>query len=313
MVVQSDTRHKCNSDLHFDVLHCEVLIWVGWNQRNLQVTQVFALVTAWLTQPREAKWLGEESTKTLLSRSVNVQLSTNACAHLFVILICMWELSRVGQHQITRRKGGKKTETQEGGGAPKKKEKKQPQQQTKWERDGEIDWERKAMKHYLFWQPPSPPRSSEKFLRFHQHQLNHKEKRHSPITTDWEKRGSDGGVQGGGGAGADRKSDSTLFSPLLLMATNLIICLHSGAAETCSLTYTLTLAHSPARLPALSLFLFPISLSLSHSLPPCPAQTKPSSTLIHKGRALVSWCSARQWRSWEPCLPLWEMALDGDK
>lgn len=31
------------------------------------------------------------------------------------------------------------------------------------------------------------------------------------------------------------------------------------------------------------------------------------------GGALVSWCRARQWRSWEPCLPIWEMALDGDK
>lgn len=52
-------------------------------------------------------------------------------------------------------------------------------------------------------------------------------------------------MERGGAAGvADRESDSTLFSPLLLMATNLIICLHSGAAETCSLTYTLTLAHS---------------------------------------------------------------------
>lgn len=52
--------------------------------------------------------------------------------------------------------------------------------------DGEIKWERNESEAYLFWQPPSPPRSSEKFLRFHQHQLNHKEKK-SPMSTDGEK------------------------------------------------------------------------------------------------------------------------------
>lgn len=122
-------------------------------------------------------------------------------------------------------------------------------------KDGEIEWERKAMKHYLFWRPPSPPRSSEKFLRFHQHPLNHKEKRHSPISADWERRRereTEGGRQ--------TESDSPLFNPLLLMATNLIICLHSRAAETCSLTYTLALAHSHTlllSLSSLSLFLSP--------------------------------------------------------
>ena len=47
--------------------------------------------------------------------------------------------------------------------------------------------ERKEIERYLFWRPPSPPRSSEKFLRFHQHQLNHIEKRQSPISIDRKK------------------------------------------------------------------------------------------------------------------------------
>lgn len=81
----------------------------------------------------------------------------------------------------------------------------------------------RAMKRYLFWQPPSPPRSSEKFLRFHQQQLNHREKRQA--------------VRKRGGRATERESDSPLFSPLHLMATNLIMCLHSEAAETCSLTH----------------------------------------------------------------------------
>lgn len=84
------------------------------------------------------------------------------------------------------------------------------------------------MKRYLFWRPPSPPRSSEKFLRFHQQQLNHREKRHNPINGEKDRRGR----------ATERESDSPLFSPLHLMATNLIMCLHSEAAETCSLTYT---------------------------------------------------------------------------
>lgn len=86
----------------------------------------------------------------------------------------------------------------------------------------------RAMKRYLFWRPPSPPRSSEKFLRFHQQQLNHREKRHNPINGEKDRRGR----------ATERESDSPLFSPLHLMATNLIMCLHSEAAETCSLTYT---------------------------------------------------------------------------
>lgn len=83
----------------------------------------------------------------------------------------------------------------------------------------------RAMKRYLFWRPPSPPQSSEKFLRFHQQQLNHREKRHSPISGEKDRRGR----------ATARESDSPFFSPL--MATNLM-CLHSEAAETCSLTYT---------------------------------------------------------------------------
>lgn len=146
------------------------------------------------------------------------------------------------------------------------------------------------MKRYLFWRPPSPPRSSEKFLQFHQHRLKKKSQRKKtqPHYLRVKKKrvrerarerevegcGREGWLERGGAAGvADRESDSTLFSPLLLMATNLIICLHSGAAETCSLTYTLTLAHSSS-----------LSLSLSRlSLPSPMAQTKPSSALIHRG------------------------------
>lgn len=95
----------------------------------------------------------------------------------------------------------------------------------------------RAIKRYLFWRPPSPPRSSEKFLRFRQQQLNHREKRHSPISGEKEKRER----------ATERKSDSPLFSPLHLVATNLIMCLHSKAAETCSLTYTApTLSLSPS-------------------------------------------------------------------
>lgn len=99
----------------------------------------------------------------------------------------------------------------------------------------------RAIKRYLFWRPPSPPRSSEKFLRFHQQQLDHREKRHSPISGEKERRGR----------ATERESDGPLFSPLHLMATNLIMCLHSEAAETCSLTYT-------------SFFLF-LSLFLVHA------------------------------------------------
>lgn len=133
----------------------------------------------------------------------------------------------------------------------------------------------RAMKRYLFWRPPSPPRSSEKFLRFHQQQLNHREKRHSPISGEKERRGR----------ATERESDSPLFSPLHLMATNLIMCLHSEAAETCSLTYT----------PP---FLF-LSLCLCHAythtytstLPPFAITlpfTELSSAQMQKGRALVS-------------------------
>lgn len=48
---------------------------------------------------------------------------------------------------------------------------------------------KKGMRHYLFWRLPSPPRSSERFLRFHQYQLNHEEKRHSPISGEREREG----------------------------------------------------------------------------------------------------------------------------
>lgn len=121
-------------------------------------------------------------------------------------------------------------------------------------RDGSRRERERAMKRYLFWRPPSPPRSSEKFLQFLQHRLKKKNKEKSqrkgaqPHYHRVQKREGarlrDAGGVGrcGGAAGvAGRESDTTLFSPLLLMATNLIICLHSGAAETCSLTYTLSL------------------------------------------------------------------------
>lgn len=125
--------------------------------------------------------------------------------------------------------------------------------------DREIKQERKETKHYLFWRLPSPPRSSEKFLRFHQHQLDHKEK--TQPHQHWQKereieRETEGGTQ--------TESDSPIFSRLLLMATNLIICLHSGAAEICSLTYTPALAHSPS-LTLLRLTLSSLSLFLSPS------------------------------------------------
>lgn len=90
------------------------------------------------------------------------------------------------------------------------------------------------------------------------------------------------------------------------MANNLIMCLHSEAAETCAYTprpLPLSYAHTNTHVHTLSISLFAISLPF----------TKLSSAQIKKGRALVSWCRARQWRSWEPCLPIWEMALDGDK
>lgn len=90
------------------------------------------------------------------------------------------------------------------------------------------------------------------------------------------------------------------------MATNLIMCLHSEAAKTCAYTprpLPLSYAHTNTHVHMLSISLFAISLPF----------TKLSSAQIKKGRALVSWCRARQWRSWEPCLPIWEMALDGDK
>lgn len=122
----------------------------------------------------------------------------------------------------------------------------------------------RAIKRYLFWRPPSPPRSSEKFLRFHQQQLNHREKRHSPISGEKERRGR----------ATERESDSPLFSPLHLMATNLIMCLHSEAAETCSLTYTsfflflsLFLCHAYAHTRTHRLSLPLLSLSPSPSFP----------------------------------------------
>lgn len=52
-------------------------------------------------------------------------------------------------------------------------------------------------KRYLFWRPPSPPRSSEKFLRFPQHQLNHREKKKSPMSTDRREREAEGDGEGG--------------------------------------------------------------------------------------------------------------------
>lgn len=58
------------------------------------------------------------------------------------------------------------------------------------------------------------------------------------------------------------ENDDPFFSPLLLMATNLIVCLHSGAAETGSLTDTLALPYSPPLTPSLS--------SLSRFLSPSP-------------------------------------------
>lgn len=90
------------------------------------------------------------------------------------------------------------------------------------------------------------------------------------------------------------------------MANNLIMCLHSEAAETCAYTprpLPLSYAHTNTHVHTLSISLFAISLPF----------TRLSSAQIKKGRALVSWCRARQWRSWEPCLPIWEMALGGDK
>lgn len=52
-----------------------------------------------------------------------------------------------------------------------------------------------AMKRYLFWRPPSPPRSSEKFLQFHQHRLkkkkNSQRKRTQPHYHRVEKKKSE--------------------------------------------------------------------------------------------------------------------------
>lgn len=114
------------------------------------------------------------------------------------------------------------------------------------------------MKRYLFWQPPSPPRSSEKFLRFHQQQLNHREKGHSPISGEKDRRGR------------ATARESPLFSPLHLMATNLM-CLHSEAAEPCSPTYTpsffLCLCHAYTHTRTHRLSLPLLSLSPSPSFP----------------------------------------------
>lgn len=137
-------------------------------------------------------------------------------------------------------------------------------------------------KQYLFWQPPSPPQSSEKFLLFPRHQLNHKEERKSHQHWQKEER--------------RRKRMALLFfSRSLLMVTNLLICLYSGAAKTCSL---LSPSHA---LPRLSLFLCSL-----------PVPTVPDWALLLSNPCgegiLVSWC-----RSWELSLPLWKMALDGDK
>lgn len=87
------------------------------------------------------------------------------------------------------------------------------------------------------------------------------------MSTDTERERASEQQRGRGDGGRERdrerECDSPLFSCVLLMATNLIICLHSGAAETCYLTYTLALAHSP--------LLLTLILSLS-PLPHSPAQ-----------------------------------------
>ena len=101
---------------------------------------------------------------------------------------------RNGQGEATSHNQKRKRERHRGGrrewGGTRKDHKKAGRPQQRREREGRRRHEvreRKEIKRYLFWRPPSPPRSSEKFLRFHQHQLNHREKRQSPISIDRKK------------------------------------------------------------------------------------------------------------------------------
>lgn len=107
-----------------------------------------------------------------------VSICVNACAHSF---LCACK-KRAGR-------GKSEEEKREGEKGKTRKDHKMQKSHSNTEKGQRERQERNKLKHYLFWQPPSPPRSSEKFLRFHQHQLNHKEKRHSPISTDIKKEG----------------------------------------------------------------------------------------------------------------------------
>lgn len=225
---------------------------------------------------RESNGGGEKkSHENVLELTEALHSGSKACAHLFFILICKgagWGDVQKEERKKERKKERKNKERRGWSGVRKAVRRKQHRTSRRSlgkgkVRDEETDQggkEGRAMNRYLFWRPPSPPRSSEKFLQFHQHRLKIKKKSkrkgtqpnyHRVKKESENKRVSArlrdaGGVGGCGGAG--RENDGTLFSPLLLMATNLIICLHSGAAETCSLTYTLTLAHSTLSLSPIS-------------------------------------------------------------
>ena len=136
-----------------------------------------------------------------------------------IIPVCVQEMDSVKQYQIIRGE----TEKHQGGKNKiiKKKKQRSLSSGEKDRKERAIKRGRNESKHYLFWRPPSPPRSSEKFLQFHPPQLNHKERTHSPISTDRKTKEKTAEHEGG------RKSGDPSFCRLLLMATNLIICLHS--------------------------------------------------------------------------------------
>lgn len=146
------------------------------------------------------------------------------------------------------------------------------------------DAERKKNKSYLFWQPPSLPRSSEKFPRFHK--LNHKKRRHSPIKHRQKRRGEKDKKW--------RREREAIFSSAIFFSwpNNLIICLHSALPRPApSHTHSRSLASSFLFLSLLQ----PLRLSCS----PQP-RSKPSLLALlllsnpRGGRTRVSWRSVRR-------------------